>query len=97
MLTAKQFKKRLSRDNSPDWLHVAMDARDKTQFYIVGYGGMGTSISMPIERFSAEIRVCVIDMLGAGELVMDEKRSLLLEINILVHYLSLSTTHKEEI
>ena len=96
MLTAKEFKKRLTRRNCPDWLHVAVDASDKAQLYIVGNGGMGTTISMPIERFALEIKTCVIDMLETGELVVDEKRSLLLERNILVHYLSPSATQKEE-
>lgn len=97
MLAVKAFKKRLARTNSPDWLHVAMDANDKAQLYIVGNGGMGTTISRPIEQFGEEIIACVIEMLDSSELVMDEKRSLLLERNILVHYLSLSKTNKEEI
>ena len=60
MLTAKQLKKRLARNNCPDWLHVA---NDKTQFYIVDNGSMGTTISMTLERDTPEIKVCVIDML----------------------------------
>ena len=90
MLTAKEFKKRLARKNSPDWLHVAMDAEDNTQFYIVGNGGMGTTISMALERYPAEIKVCVMDMLSTGELIVDKKRNLLLDRNILIHYLSLT-------
>lgn len=90
MLTIKEFKKRLERLNSPDWLHVAIDTDNKDQFYIVGNGGMGATISAPIEQYKPEIKSGVIDMLNSGKLVIDEKRSLLLDRNILVHYLSLS-------
>ena len=89
MLTVKEFKKLLVKKNSPEWLHVAMDADNKTQFYIVGNGGMGNTISMPLERYGSEIEACVFAMLSSGELVIDDKRSLLLDRNILVHYISI--------
>jgi hypothetical protein len=74
----------------------ALSANDKAQLYIVGNGGMGTTISMPVEQYAPEIKACVIKMLSVGELVRDEERSLLLEKSIWVYYLSLSTSSKEE-
>jgi len=88
MLTVEKFKKRLERSNRSDWLHVAVDANNANQFYIVGNGGMGNTISMPIERYLPEIKEWVISMVCDGELIMDEKKSLLLDRNILVHYVS---------
>lgn len=94
MLTIEEFKNRLSRVNSSDWLHVAMDAENTEQFFIVGNGGMGTTISTPIDKLGSEIKACVIEMLEKGELVIDEKRTLLFDRNILVHYLSPPCTDK---
>jgi hypothetical protein len=96
MLTIKTFKKRLIKVNSPDWLHVAVDANNAEQFYIIVNGGMGNAISAPIEHYLPEIKECVIEMLFSGELIAAKKTALLLEINTLVHYLSLSSTLKGE-
>jgi hypothetical protein len=50
MLTFETFKKRLTKVNSPDWLSVAIDANNVRQLYIIVNGGMGNTISTPIER-----------------------------------------------
>jgi hypothetical protein len=88
MLTVEKFKERLEQSNRSDWLHVAVDANNAKQFYIVGNGGMGNTMSMPIERYLPEIKEWVIRQINSGELIKDEKRSLLLDRNILVHYVS---------
>jgi hypothetical protein len=88
MLIVGKFKERLERSNRSDWLHFAVDANNEKQFYIVGNGGMGNTISMAIERYLPEIKEWVISQVNSGELIKDEKKSLLLDINILVHYLS---------
>ncbi|MGL1956405.1 MAG: hypothetical protein OCD00_03695 [Colwellia sp.] len=87
MLTVDKFKQRLRKTNSPDWLHVAADDSNEKQLYIIGNGGMGTTISMPIERFGAEIKGYISKKLEQGELVIDNKPSLLLEKGIFVRYL----------
>lgn len=95
MLTVENFKERLKRSNRSDWLHVAIEVNNANQFYIVGNGGMGNTISMPIERYLPEIKEWVIRQINSGELIKDEKKSLLLDKNILVHYLSLPQSAKE--
>jgi hypothetical protein len=94
MLTVETFKKRLVKANSLDWLHVAIDANNVKQSYIAVNGGMGNTISTPIEHYPPEIKECVIEMLFSGELIAAKKTALLLEINTLVYYLSLSSTLK---
>jgi hypothetical protein len=96
MLTIEILKKRLMKVNSSDWLHVAVDANNAKQFYIVVNGGMGNTISTPIEHYPLEIKECVIEMLFSGELIASKKTTLLLEINTLVYYLSLSSMLKGE-
>lgn len=96
MLTVEEFKKRLTRLNSPDWLLVAIDVNNANQFYIVANGGMGNTISTPVEHYPAEIKACIIKMLNSGELVINENKSFLPEINALVHYLSQPPVHKED-
>ena len=91
MLTVENFKERLERSNRSDWLHVAVEVNNANQLYIVGNGGMGNTISMPIERYLPEIKEWVIRQINSGELIKDEKKSLLLDRNILVHYLTVST------
>ncbi len=93
-LIVEKFKARLIRTNHPDWLHIAVDANNENQFYIVGNGGMGTTISASIESYLPEIKVSVISMINSEELIKDEKVNLLLDRNILVHYLS--PVHQEE-
>ena len=95
MLTVERFKKRLGQPNRSDWLHVAVDANNENQFYIVGNGGMGNTISMPIERYLPEIKEWVIRQINSGKLIKGEKKSLLLDRNILVHYVSLPQSAKE--
>ena len=95
MLTVEKFKERLGQSNHSDWLHVALDASNANQFYIVGNGGMGNTISMPIERYLPEIKEWVIRQINSGELIKDEKKSLLLDRDILVHYVSLPQSAKE--
>lgn len=90
MLSVEHFKARLNRSNSPDWLRVVIDANNESQFYIVSNGGMGNTISTPIENFLPEFKKCVMSMISARELIKDEKKSLLLDRNILVHYLSIT-------
>lgn len=94
MLTIETFRKRLTKVNSPDWLSVAIDANNVRQLYIVVNGGMGNTISTPIERYPIEIKECIVKMLFSGELIVAKKTVLLLEIDTLVYYLSLSSTIK---
>lgn len=95
MLTVEKFKERLGQPNRSDWLHVAADASNANQFYIVGNGGMGNTISMPIERYLPEIKEWVIRQINSDELIKDEKKSLLLDRDILAHYVSLPQSAKE--
>lgn len=95
MLTVEKFKERLEHSNRSDWLHVAVDANNENQFYIVGNGGMGNTISTPIERCLPEIKEWVIGMINSGELIKGEKKRLLLDRNTWVHFISLSTSSKE--
>jgi hypothetical protein len=90
MLTVEKFKVMLTHSNHPGYLNVALDANNANQFYIVGNGGMGTTISASVERFLPEIKEYVIALINSGGLIKDEEPRLLLDINILVHYLSLS-------
>ena len=64
MLTVETFKKRLTKVNSPDWLSVAIDANNVRQLYVVVNGGMGNTISTPIERYPPEIKEYVDKNLG---------------------------------
>jgi|GEM_PF-925847 len=95
MLTVKQFKERITRTNHSDSLYIVVDANNENQLYIVGNGGMGSTISAPIERFSPEIKECIISMIHSGQLTKDEKRDFLFDRNIWVH--SLSYTQPDEI
>jgi len=97
MLTIEKFKKRLIRANHSDWLRVVVDANNKKQFYIVGNGGMGNTISAPIENYLPEIKECVISMINSGKLIKAEKQNLLLDRNTWVYYLSLSPSAKGEV
>lgn len=90
MLTVENFEERLAQSNRSDWLRVVADADNVNQFYIVGNGGMGNTISMPIEKYLPEIKEWVISKINSGELIKNEKKSLLLDKNILVHYISLA-------
>lgn len=91
MLTVEEFKTRLVRLNSPNWVSVVIDTNNTNQFYIVANGGMGNTISTPIERYPTEIKNCVIHMLSVGELIIDKNKNFLLEINTFVHYLTPSS------
>jgi hypothetical protein len=97
MLTVEKFKVMLARSDRSDSLLVALDANNENQFYIVGHGGMGTTMSAPVERFLPEIKEYVIAMINSGGLIKDEEPRLLLDINILVHYLSLPAAHQREV
>jgi len=88
MLTVEKFKTRLGRINHSDWLHVAVDDNNENQLYIIVNGGMGNTLSAPIERYDPAIKAYIISMLNSCELVMNEERNLLRDRNILVHYLS---------
>ena len=88
MLTVEKFKERLGQSNRSDWLHVAVDVNNENQFYIVGNGGMGNTVSAPIESYLHEIKECVIGMINSGKLIKDDKKSLLLDRNTWVHYVS---------
>jgi hypothetical protein len=89
MLTVEKLKERLNQSNRSDWLNVAVDASNASQFYIIGNGGMGNTISAPIESYLPEIKEWVVRQINSGELIKDGKKSLLLDRNILVHYLYL--------
>ena len=89
MLIRNSFKNRLIKKGSL-WLRVAVDASNENQFYIVGNGGMGTTISAPLEQYLPEIKQCVLDMLINGELEKNKKTTLLLDRNILVYFLNSS-------
>jgi hypothetical protein len=93
---SKTLKVRLGRSNHSDCLHVAFDANNANQFDIVGNGGMGTTVSSPIESYLPEFKEYVIAMINSGGLIKDEEPKLLLDINILVHYLSLPADHELE-
>jgi hypothetical protein len=73
-----------------------LDANNANQFYIVGNGGMGATISTPVDRFLPEIKEYVIALINSGGLIKDEEPRLLLDRNIVVHYLSLPTEHELE-
>jgi hypothetical protein len=89
MLSVEKFKERLVQPNRSDWLRVVVDADNVNQFYIVGNGGMGNTISMPIEKYLPDIKAWVINQVSSGELIKSEEQSLLLDRNMLVYYLSL--------
>jgi hypothetical protein len=97
MLTVEKFKVMLAHSNHPGHLNVALDANNANQFYILGNGGMGTTISTSVERFLPEIKEYVIAMINSGRLIKDEEPRLLLDRNILVHYLSLPAAHQREV
>jgi len=89
MLTVNEFKQKLLNFNSPYHLHVAVDATDEDLFYIVGNGGMGTTISILIDKFGPEITQAVMDMIAAGQLVKAEKTRMLLDQNTIVYYFTI--------
>ena len=97
MLTVEKFKVMLAHSNHPGYLNVALDANNANQFYIVGNGGMGTTISTPVDRFLPEIKEYVIALIKSGGLIKDEGTRLLLDRNIVVHYLSLPAAHLREV
>jgi hypothetical protein len=96
MLYSEKFKVMLTHSNHPGYLNVALDANNENQFYIVGNGGMGTTMSAPAENYLPEIKEYVIAMINSGGLIKDEEPRLLLDRNILVHYLSLPAGHELE-
>jgi len=95
MLSVEKFKERIACSNQSDWLHVVVDAHNENQFYIVGNGGMGTTISAPVERFAPEIKGCIVSMINSGQLIRGEKRDFLFDKNIWVH--SLSYTQSDDV
>jgi len=97
MLTAEKFEAMLARSNHPDYLHVALDANNANQFYIVGNGVMVTTVSAPVENCLPEIAEYVVVMFNSGGLIKDEERRLFLDRNILVHYLSLPAAHQRKV
>jgi hypothetical protein len=70
MLTVEKFKVMLARSDRSDSLLAALDAN----FYIVGNGGMGTSVSAPAENYLPEIKEYVIAMINSGGLIKDENK-----------------------
>ena len=86
MLTVNELKQKLVNFNSPYHLHVAVDATDAALFYIVGNGGMGTTISVLIDKFGPEITQAVMDMIAAGQLVKAKETRMLLDQNTIVYY-----------
>lgn len=87
MLTVTEFKQRLVNFNNPYHLNIAVDASNEDLFYVIGNGGMGTTISVLIEKFGPEITQAVMDMLKNGQLVKAEKTRMLLDQNTIVYYL----------
>ena len=78
MLTVEKFKKRLELSNQSNWKHVAVDDSNANQFYIVGNGGMGNTLSAPIESYLPEIKEWIMSQMNSGELIKNEKKNLLL-------------------
>ena len=70
-------------------MHVAVDAIDEELFYIVGNGGMGTTISVLIDKFGPEIRQAVMDMIAAGQLDKAKETRMLLDQNASVYYFTI--------
>jgi hypothetical protein len=68
MLTVKKFKEKLGRSKHPDYLQAAFEANNTNQFYIVGIGGMGTTVSSPVKNFLPEIKEYVVTK-NSGRLV----------------------------
>ena len=89
MLTVNEFKQQLVNFNSPRRLHVAVDASNEDLFYIVGNGGMGTTISVLIEKFGPEITQAVMNMIKNGQLVKAKKTRMLLDQNVIVYYFTI--------
>jgi plasmid maintenance system antidote protein VapI len=68
MLTVEKFKAQLIRPNHPDWHHVGVDTKDKSQLYIIVNGGLGNINCARIEQYAPEIKVCVLNMVAQDEL-----------------------------
>lgn len=70
MLSIEKFKSRLIRPNHPDWLHVGVDSKDKSQLYIIVNGGMANINCAPIERYAPEIKNCALEMITQEHLYL---------------------------
>jgi hypothetical protein len=57
---------------------------------------MGTTMSAPLESYLPEIKEYIIAMINSGGLIKDEEPRLLLDRNIVVHYLSLPAAYQRE-
>jgi hypothetical protein len=87
MLTVEKFKENITPKDGCSQLCIVVDIESKQgQLYIVGYGGMGTTISFPVEEFGSEVKAFVIEMIENEMLVIDDKAVMLLEKNIVVKY-----------
>lgn len=86
MLTRKKFKQRLRKIISPDFIRVVVDRENPQQFYLVVYGGMGTTISAAIKNFHENIKTCVVALLSTGELVIEDELSMLFDRKIAVNF-----------
>jgi hypothetical protein len=58
---------------------------------------MGTTMSAPLESYLPEIKEYIIAMINSGGLIKDEEPRLLLDRNMLVHYLSLPEAHQNDV
>lgn len=94
MLSVEQFKERIARTNHSDSFYIVVDANNENQFFFVGNGGMGSSISAPIERFSPEIKEYIISMINSDQLIRNEKQIFLSDRNIWVYSLSYTSSSK---
>jgi len=54
---------------------MAVCAYNENQFYTLGNGGMGTTISASIGSYLPEIKECVISMINSGDLFKNEKKT----------------------
>lgn len=70
MLNVEKFKARLIRSNHPDWLHVGVDSKYKSQLFIIVNGGMANINCAPIELYAKEIKNCALEMIAQEQLYL---------------------------
>ncbi|MDO6488436.1 hypothetical protein Q4503_12035 [Colwellia sp. 6_MG-2023] len=72
MISVEELKINLKRPYHPDSLHIAVDANDDSQLYIISNGGMANINCAPIESYTEEIKNCVREMISQDELFIKE-------------------------
>tara|TARA_B110000495_G_C22855458_1_gene498811 strand:- start:637 stop:828 length:192 start_codon:yes stop_codon:yes gene_type:complete len=63
MISVEKFKVCLKRPRYPDWLHIGVDANDKSQLYVLSNDGIANINCEPIESYAEEIKECVREMI----------------------------------